>query len=129
MDLEPKEDKRFGGKRTGRKVKKILVEFISEEVKKKFESLKEGKFEDRRLHGFISRAIADLEKDPESGTKIPNKFWPRFYVQKYVVSNLWKYDLPNGWRLIYTIETNEVKIVGIILEWFDHKNYEKRFRY
>jgi len=64
-----------------------------------------------------------------SGLKIPKKLWPKLYVQHYGITNLWKYDIPNGWRLIYTIETNEVKIVNIILEWPDHKNYERRFGY
>ena len=50
-------------------------------------------------------------------------------MRKYKVTNLWKYDLPNAWRLIYTVDTDEVMIVAIILEWFDHKDYEKRFKY
>lgn len=39
------------------------------------------------------------------------------------------YDLPNSWRLIYTIQTNEVMILNVILEWFNHKGYERRFKY
>ena len=54
---------------------------------------------------------------------------PRKYVQEYSITNLWKYDLPDAWRLIYTIGSDELKIVNIILEWFDHKEYEKRFHY
>jgi len=38
-------------------------------------------------------------------------------------------DLPDGWRLVYTIKEDEVRILNIILEWFDHKDYEKRFKY
>jgi hypothetical protein len=46
------------------------------------------------------------------------------------MNNLWKYDLPDGWRLIYTLSTpNKIEILAIILEWFDHKNYERRFGY
>jgi len=45
------------------------------------------------------------------------------------VNNLWKYDLPNGWRIIFFLEADEIKIVAIILEWFSHKDYEKRFKY
>ncbi len=37
--------------------------------------------------------------------------------------------MPNAWRLLYTIETNEIRIVSIILEWMNHKDYEKRFNY
>ncbi len=46
------------------------------------------------------------------------------------MNNLWKYDLPDGWRIIYTITTpNKIEILAIILEWSDHKGYEKRFGY
>jgi hypothetical protein len=109
--------------------KEISVAFISKKLKEEFDSLNEGKFEDKNLYKFIDRAIDDLKKEPSCGTKIPKKIWPKEYIQKYKVTNLWKYDLPNAWRLVYTIETEEVMIVGIILEWMSHKDYEKRFSY
>src|SRR3989338_2034692 len=61
--------------------------------------------------------------------KIKKQLWPKEYIKQYGITNLWKYDLPNAWRLIYTIESDEVKIMGIVLEWFTHKEYEKRFNY
>jgi len=46
------------------------------------------------------------------------------------IDNLRKYDLPNGWRLIYTVKGNSVEMVAVILEWSaSHKKYEKRFGY
>lgn len=110
-------------------MKNTSVAFISKKLKGQFESLKGGKFEDKRLYGFINRAIGDLKQNPASGTKIPKKLWPEVYIDSYRVTNLWKYDLPNAWRLIYTIETDEILIMSIILEWFDHKEYERRFGY
>lgn len=109
--------------------KQTLVVFANSKIESEFESLKEGKFEDKKLYNFINRAIEDLKKNPFSGIKIPRKVWPNFYVQNYNVDNLWKYDLPNGWRIAYTIKANEVSIFKVILEWFDHKNYERRFHY
>jgi Txe/YoeB family toxin of Txe-Axe toxin-antitoxin module len=109
--------------------KSIYVAFISKKLKTEFESLKSGKFEDKKLYEFIDRAMDDLKKDPTCGTKIQKRLWPKEYKQKFGITNLWKYDLPNGWRLVYTIESDEVKIMNIILEWFDHKEYEKRFKY
>ena len=108
---------------------KIFVAFITHKLKKEFESLKEGKVEDKNLHKFITRAIDDLKDNPMYGTKIQKKLWPKDYIKKYNITNLWKYDLPNAWRLIYTIESDEVKIMNIILEWFNHKDYDKRFKY
>ena len=110
-------------------MKIISVAFISQKIKKEFEDLEKGKFEDKKLFEFISRAINDLKNNPSCGTKIPRNLWPVDYIKNYQITNLWKYDLPNGWRLVYTIATDEVQIMNFILEWFNHKNYEKRFKY
>jgi hypothetical protein len=37
--------------------------------------------------------------------------------------------LPKGWRLIYSVANDGVCIISILLEWMDHKNYERRFNY
>jgi len=110
-------------------MRKKQVGFISEKLKSEFYSLEHGKYEDRQLFVFIDRAIDDLKEKPDCGIKIPKSLWPQEYIQRYDITNLWKYDLPNGWRLVYTIETDEVMIVSIILEWFDHTEYERRFGY
>ncbi len=46
------------------------VTFIDKQTEDSFEKLKEGKFEDKKLYGFIERTISDLKKDPSSGAKI-----------------------------------------------------------
>ncbi|MFH0962272.1 MAG: hypothetical protein V1820_06340 [archaeon] len=108
--------------------KQLAVAFASRKLESDFEELNAGKFEDKALYGFINRAISDLKKDASCGIKMPKKLWPKEYKQ-YALTNLWKYDLPNGWRLIYTIKENAVMILSVILEWFCHKDYEKRFKY
>ena len=109
--------------------KPIYVTFAETKLETEFESLKGGKFQDKKLYNFMERAISDLKKDPASGTKIPKRLWPKVYKNKYNINNLWKYDLPNAWRIVYTIKENEVMVVNVILEWFNHKDYEKRFKY
>lgn len=110
-------------------MKTISVAFANAKLKKHFEELREGKHEDHKLSGFIDRAIDDLKKDPRCGTKIHKKLWPNEYVKNYSITNLWKYDLPNAWRLIYIIETDEITIMSILLDWFDHKMYCRKFKY
>ncbi|MBW2995501.1 hypothetical protein KY312_04035 [Candidatus Woesearchaeota archaeon] len=109
--------------------KSISVAFISEKLKNEFKALKKGKYEDKQLFSFISRAIADISQNPQCGTKIPRKLWPKSYANIYNITNLWKYDLPNAWRMLYTIEIHEIQILNIIIEWFSHKGYERRFKY
>ena len=107
-------------------IKASRVVFISDELEKNFHSLKE----DDPIKKSIVRAIKDLKQNAFSGIQIPKRLFPKEYVQKYGVKNLWKYDLPKGWRLIYTVTPdNEVDLISAILEWFDHKEYEKRFKY
>jgi len=109
-------------------MKQTAVIFASIKLEKEFESLSEGQFQDKQLHKFINRAIQDLKQKPSCGIKIPKQIWSKTYKQ-YKPTNLWKYNLPSGWRLIYTIKSDEVTIYNIILEWFSHKQYEKKFKY
>jgi len=109
--------------------KKIHVGFMDKKVKKAFDKLKTGKYETIELYRFIDRAIDDLKKTPTCGIQIPKKLIPKEYIQKYKIDNLWKYDLPNAWRLLYTIKADEIMIVSVIIEWMSHKDYEKKFKY
>ena len=101
------------------------VTFYNKKLEDAFEKLKKGKFQDKRLYDQINQAQMNLKKDPACAIKVPKRLWPKFYK----VSNLWKYDLPCGWRLIYTIKADEIMILSIILEWMTHKEYERRFKY
>ena len=109
--------------------KEILVGFVDEKIKRAYLAIKQGKGAEQNLYEFLNRAFDDLKKDPFSGIKIAKKLWPREYIKKYGIDNLWKYDLPNGWRIIYTIRANQVTVLTVVLEWFDHKEYERRFGY
>ena len=109
--------------------KPIYVAFASPKLEKNFDKLKEGKFEDKQLYEFIERAIDDLKKNPMRGVKIPRKLWPKGYIKNYQINNLWKYGLPDGWRLIYSIFEDKLMIINLILEWFPHKEYERKFGY
>ncbi len=105
------------------------VAFVDEKLLATFSELKSGKFEEKQLVSYIERAIDDLKENPLVGIVVPMKLCPREYIAKFNVNNLRKYDLPNGWRLVYTLKGNQVEIISVILEWFSHKEYEKRFGY
>ncbi len=107
-------------------IKPSKVVFISDELEKDFNELKD----DDPIKKGIIRAIKDLRENAFCGIHLPKRLIPVEYIKKYFVNNLWKYDLPNGWRLIYTVTpNNEVELISAILEWFDHKDYERRFNY
>ena len=108
---------------------KSIVNFADEKLKAAYDKLKTSKTEDKMLYKWIGRAIDDLEINAFCGTQIAKKLIPKIYLTKYGIDNLWKYDLPSGWRLLYSVANGEVLIVSIIIEWMTHKEYEKRFKY
>lgn len=109
--------------------RKKFVVFIDDKTKESFDKLRAGKFEDRQLYEFIDQALDDLKENPLAAIHIPKRQWPKEYIQKYQINNLWKYDLPNGWRLIYTVKGSETEIVATILEVLNHKEYDRKFGY
>jgi hypothetical protein len=108
---------------------KSIVHFGDEKLKAAFDNLKDSKVEDKILYKWVLRAITDLEDNAFCGIQVPKKLIPKVYIATYGIDNLWKYDMPKGWRLLYSVANSEVSIISIILEWMDHKDYEKRFKY
>jgi len=107
-------------------IKKSEVVFIEESLETEFEQLPE----ENEIKRFIKRAIKDIQDNAFCGIQIPKRLIPLEYIRKYSVQNLWKYDLPDGWRLLYSIAPeNKVEILSVIIEWMNHKDYERRFHY
>src|SRR3989344_8126419 len=103
-------------------IKPSKVVFINEKLEESFNTLKE----DDPIKKSIINAIRHLRENAFAGISVPKRLIPKEYIQKYRVNNLWKYNLIKGWRLIYTITAdNEVELISAILEWFDHKGYER----
>ncbi len=76
--------------------------FVEESLKEAFYKLETGDSSEKELFKFINQAMNNLEKNAFCGIQIQKKQIPREYIKKYGVANLWKYDLPNAWRLIYS---------------------------
>jgi len=102
------------------------VIFVDDKLEKAFNSLEETDW----LKKSILKAINDLKENAFCGENIPKKLIPKEYIKKYDLDNLWRYPLPNAWRLVYSVMTpTNVKILAVIIEYFNHKDYEKRFNY
>jgi mRNA-degrading endonuclease RelE of RelBE toxin-antitoxin system len=106
---------------------------LSEEFSKEFVTLQnraeKGSGDAEYLLKLIQKGIAKLMEDHEAGQKIQRNLWPKQYVQRYGISNLWRLRLDDYWRMIYTVIGEQVRIVAVILEVMDHKEYDKRFGY
>ena len=78
----------------------------------------------------LIRAISTLQEDAFSGRNVKKNLIPKSLIQKYGLNNLWIYNLPDGWRMLYVLTpSEEVQIIAVILDWMNHKDYEKLFKF
>ena len=105
------------------------LKFTDSKIRQAFEKLSNGNTEERQLYDWLLRAFEDIEENAFCGIQIPIRLIPKVYLKKYGIENLWKYNLPNAWRLLHSIENSKILVVSIVLEWMNHKNYERRFNY
>ncbi len=102
------------------KAEKII--FIDENLEDSFNDISEND----PLKKSLKRAIQTIQENPFCGRNVKKKLIP----DKFHLNNLWIYNLPSAWRLIYTITMeNEVGIIAVILDWMDHKDYERLFNF
>ena len=102
------------------------VIFADEELRKTFENLKS---DDERLYKEIEEALKTIKQNAFFGRNVKKKLIPKELIQKYGVDNLWIYNLRKDWRLLYTITNNEVEVLAIVLDWMNHKDYERLFKF
>lgn len=76
---------------------------------------------------IVDKKVLLLKQDAEYGIHISKNKIPKYYINQGA-NNLWKMNLPKGWRLLYTIHTTDETIL-IIVDILDHKSYTKRFGY
>lgn len=109
----------------GKKVKVLL----KGQAKEAYLELKNRKDKDSRtLLKSIERIFELLKQNPQFGDIIKKNFIPKEFI-KQGIKNLYKVELSNFWRMLYTLEGNEVEILVFILKITDHKDYNKLFGY
>jgi len=102
------------------------VVFVDKELEDAFNSLSEKD----PLKKALERAIEDIYENAFCGRNVIKKLIPKELIQKYSINNLWIYNLPSAWRLIYSITSSgDINMIAAILDWMNHKDYERLFRF
>lgn len=78
---------------------------------------------------IINVGLDVLKLNMFAGKRVERKKQPSYYVQKYGVNNLYKFNLDSSTRLIYTLVAEKTGVAVAVLEILDHKKYEERFGY
>ena len=74
-------------------VEKVI--FVDDELERLFDNFDEN----NPIKKSLKRAIKNIYENPFCGRNVRKKLIPK----KYCTNNLWIYNLPNAWRLIYAI--------------------------
>lgn len=100
------------------------VVFVDSELEQSFNEMSDS---DPIKRG-IKRAIQFIQEDFACGRNVKKELIPKKLSNLYTINNLWIYDLPNGWRLLYSITAGgEIEIIAAVLDWMNHKDYERLF--
>lgn len=81
--------------------------------------------EEMQLLKSIQQKVELIKENPMFGDNIPKKLIPR----DLDVSNLFCVDLTGYWRMLYSLEGNQIEVVAFILYLVDHPSYDKLFGY
>ena len=116
--------------------KKVSIKLVGD-AEKAFKDLNETVGEQRNkgvlsskditLLNAINRLFDIIVDNPFYGENAKKDLIPNEYRQKYDASNLFIADLPDYWRMIYTLESDEIEIIAFILDILDHPSYNKKF--
>lgn len=97
-----------------------LNKVVGEQLSKNLKSS-----EEITLLNSIKTKINFLKENPFYGDNIKKRLIPK----QYDVHNLWRVELSNFWRMLYTIRGDQIEIICFILEIVNHEDYNKILGY
>lgn len=81
------------------------------------------------LYKIIDKGLDKLKENMFVGRKVQKRKWPKEYVEKYGITNLWRLNLDRYYRLIYFITIREGDIFPVVIEVLGHPEYNRKFGY
>jgi len=93
-----------------------------------FELKKRHDKESKSILKSVERIKGILKENPQFGDPVAKKLIPKLFRDRGI-QNLYRVELSNYWRMLYTLEGNEIEIFLFVLNIVDHKDYNKLFGY
>ena len=90
----------------------------------------DSKQEEVILNAFLQK-VELIKENVHYGQPIAKKLIPVEYKTKYGITNLFRVELPNFWRMLYTLTAGSsgIEIIVLVLDIINHKKYDKKFGY
>lgn len=115
-------------------MKKEVEVIFSAETEQLYLYLKEKSSKSKivkSIFSAINQKIILVKNDIHYGNPVSKELIPPDYKIKYGITNLFRIELPDFWRMFYTLtnDENSIKIIVFIIDILDHKEYNKKLGY
>lgn len=86
---------------------------------------------EKMILNALNKKIDLIKINTHYGDPISKNLIPEEYKRKYGADNLFRVELPQYWRMLYTLTNNEtqIEIIAFVLDILNHKQYNKKFSY
>lgn len=113
------------------KTVRVILSPEAEEVYKYLNEHAAHSKRERALFNAVNKKVELIKANVHYGNPIAKRLIPSDYKVKYGISNLFRVELPDHWRLLYTLTEGEsqVEIIAFLLDVIDHKEYNRKFGY
>lgn len=110
---------------------RIVLSPEAEEAYKQLNELSVESKIQRSILNSIDKKKELIKANPHYGEPIAKDKIPDEYKKRYGVTNLFRVELSNFWRMLYTLtnDETEIEIIAFVLDITDHKKYNKKFGY
>lgn len=90
----------------------------------------QSKQEEIIFNAFLQK-VELIKENIHYGQPIAKKLIPAEYKTRYGIVNLFRVELPNFWRMLYTLTAGSsgIEIIVLVLDIIDHRKYDKKFGY
>ncbi|MBU0958631.1 MAG: hypothetical protein KKB31_01670 [Nanoarchaeota archaeon] len=103
---------------------KRLNEIVGKQIELGIESS-----EEIQLLRSIKQKVDFIRHNPFYGNPIVKNLIPEEYKVKYKAINLFRAELSQFWRMLYTLKGDEIEIIAFVLDIIDHPTYNSKFGY
>ncbi len=106
---------------------KVILSPEAEEVYKYLNQQSPNSKVEKSILNAFNKKVELIKFNVHYGDSIKKDQIPEKYKTKYDVNNLFRVELPNFWRMYYTLtdDENQVEIIAFVLDILDHKKYDK----
>ena len=113
------------------KTVRVIFSPEAEEVYKYLNNQSASSKQEKTILHAVHKKIELIKANYHYGDPIAKNLIPKEYKTKYEVTNLFRVELPNFWRMLYTLTDGdtEIEIVAFVLDVIDHREYDRKFGY